>query len=223
MECFNAVAPHNGHGGFWTFCPYCLYVYEYDRLYEGCCLRCQNVGCARVFHGVALTSLPKMELDKGRYFGCFGYFPMGFSPAEQGADRMAKFENWSPIVTMFPANRNEINLNADANGDGDGDGTDFIEILDDSDESDAGVKGEDNVPTAGSRRMRRKSVARRKRRHNAGDASAGERLLSDEGGDYVREFEGRGDVGDLNEVDMAFFEGDGEVFVGLGSDDAATL
>ncbi|KAK9678857.1 hypothetical protein RND81_11G237200 [Saponaria officinalis] len=223
--------------GFWTFCPYCFYVYEYDRVYEGCSLRCQNCVCRRVFHGVALTSLPKMELDKGLYFGCFGYFPIGFSPAKQ---EPSKFESWSPIVSMFPSNMKPPSSGFDLNHDLDG--TNFIEILDESDESEAGgVQGasfEGNVPGVDRDRprgMRRKSAAlnaRRKRRSNEGDAATSasiDRLFSDEGADFVEDFGmdndhggrggGGGDVGDLNEGDMAFFEGDGEIFVGFGSDD----
>ncbi|KAL9245607.1 hypothetical protein vseg_019236 [Gypsophila vaccaria] len=243
-NCMSGSGSGSHNAGFWTFCPYCFYVYQYDTVYEGCSLRCQNLECRRVFHGVALTTLPKMELDKGRYFGCYGYFPMGFSPGDEGDQAKAKFAEWSPLVTMFPADMKPppsggFDLNHDL------DGPNFVEILDDSDESEAGanVRGVDQDRPRG---MRRKSVAlnaRRKRRNHDADGAATattasiERLFSDEDADFAQGFGmdndhavgggrrrgggggGGGDVGDLNEGDMAFFESDGEIFVGLGSDD----
>ncbi|KAG5001616.1 hypothetical protein JHK82_022773 [Glycine max] len=43
---------------FWTMCPYCWYLHEYERKYEDCTLRCSN--CKRTFHGAAVTS-PRPE------------------------------------------------------------------------------------------------------------------------------------------------------------------
>lgn len=171
-------------GSFWTFCPYCFYMYQYARVYEGCCLRCQNQTCRRAFHGVALNSLPKMELDKGYYFSCFGYFPLGFSPEAGNGEKDGKFDSWSPIVGMFPVRRigktraGRMDLNDDgddniANVDAANDGcyTDFIDIADESDElgNDEGMKGEnfgsnvgmnvDGVNVGKPRMMKRKSVA----------------------------------------------------------------
>ncbi|KAK7385389.1 hypothetical protein VNO78_31106 [Psophocarpus tetragonolobus] len=61
---------------FWTACPYCYRLYEYPKLYEGCCLRCQN--CERSFHGVAVPSLPPLVPGQDAYYCCWGFFPMGF-------------------------------------------------------------------------------------------------------------------------------------------------
>uniref|UniRef100_A0A803KX97 J domain-containing protein n=1 Tax=Chenopodium quinoa TaxID=63459 RepID=A0A803KX97_CHEQI len=194
---------------FWTFCPYCFYMFQYDRVYEGCCLRCQNQTCRRAFHAVALNSLPKMELDKGQYFSCFGYFPLGFSP-ENG---VGKFDSWSPIVGLFP-------------------------IADESDESenDHEVNGEnvgsnvEGMNVGNGRATKRKSVARnarklmgKRRRRNEGVAANGIGGFEDEGVDQDSVFEGGhgGDVGvgsGFEQDDMAFFEENGEIFVEFGPD-----
>ncbi|KAJ7965811.1 DnaJ domain-containing protein [Quillaja saponaria] len=61
---------------FWTACPYCYFLYEYPRVYEGCCLKCQN--CQRSFHGVMIQSLPPMVRGQEAYYCCWGVFPMGY-------------------------------------------------------------------------------------------------------------------------------------------------
>ncbi|XP_021713994.1 uncharacterized protein LOC110682071 isoform X2 [Chenopodium quinoa] len=229
---------------FWTFCPYCFYMFQYDRVYEGCCLRCQNQTCRRAFHAVALNSLPKMELDKGQYFSCFGYFPLGFSP-ENG---VGKFDSWSPIVGLFPVRRvgksraGKMDFVVDDNGnpnvDVGVDFTNFIEIADESDESenDHEVNGEnvgsnvEGMNVGNGRATKRKSVARnarklmgKRRRRNEGVAANGIGGFEDEGVDQDSVFEGGhgGDVGvgsGFEQDDMAFFEENGEIFVEFGPD-----
>ncbi|RYQ98664.1 hypothetical protein Ahy_B07g086431 isoform A [Arachis hypogaea] len=66
----------NRSGNFWTACPYCYRLYEYPRVYEGCCLRCQN--CDRSFHGISIPSLPPLVPGQDAYYCCWGFFPMGF-------------------------------------------------------------------------------------------------------------------------------------------------
>uniref|UniRef100_A0A5B6YSX0 J domain-containing protein n=1 Tax=Davidia involucrata TaxID=16924 RepID=A0A5B6YSX0_DAVIN len=61
---------------FWTACPYCYNLFEYPRVYEGCCLRCQN--CERSFHAAQIPSLPPMVPGKEAYYCCWGLFPLGF-------------------------------------------------------------------------------------------------------------------------------------------------
>ncbi|KNA08749.1 hypothetical protein SOVF_159860 [Spinacia oleracea] len=221
---------------FWTFCPYCFYMYQYPRVYEGCCLRCQNQTCRRCFHAVALNSLPKMELDKGRYFSCFGYFPLGFAPGDGiGGEKSGKFDSWSPIVGMFPMRRIGKTLagrldgiDSDNNPDIYVDCTNFIEIADESEESENDEEGEifgSNVGKAGTG-MKRKSVARNARKLMSSRRSS-------EGGDYdanAGEDEENGLEGDHGDVggggsgfeseDVAFFEENGEIFVEFGPDSA---
>ncbi|CBI19261.3 unnamed protein product, partial [Vitis vinifera] len=82
---------------FWTACPYCYILYEYPRVYEGCCLRCQN--CQRAFHAALVPSLPPLVPGKEAYYCCWGFFPLGFaiSGAEGGKGKGAGgFPNWMP-------------------------------------------------------------------------------------------------------------------------------
>ena len=82
---------------FWTACPYCYILYEYPRVYEGCCLRCQN--CHRAFHAAMVPSLPPMVPGKEAYYCCWGFFPLGFATAgaEGGKGKDAGgFPNWMP-------------------------------------------------------------------------------------------------------------------------------
>ncbi|PQQ18195.1 uncharacterized protein Pyn_38948 [Prunus yedoensis var. nudiflora] len=63
---------------FWTVCPYCYYMFEYGKVYEDCCLRCQN--CRKAFHGVAIKA-PSPDIivqGKEQYNFCFGYFQMEY-------------------------------------------------------------------------------------------------------------------------------------------------
>ncbi|KAF5451471.1 hypothetical protein F2P56_026577 [Juglans regia] len=79
-----------GTDTFWTLCPYCYCMYEYEKDYEGCCLRCQN--CRRAYHGMAVNAPPKSILveegtGKERYHCCWAYFPLGYN---KGAESRRK-------------------------------------------------------------------------------------------------------------------------------------
>ncbi|XP_074275791.1 uncharacterized protein LOC141599617 [Silene latifolia] len=90
-----------GVESFWTSCPYCLYMYEYEKQYLGCSLRCQN--CRRGFHGVEIPNPPPMgdRNKKSSSFCCWGFFPLGFSSAvwKKSNSRMGK-SNWVPFSPM---------------------------------------------------------------------------------------------------------------------------
>ncbi|KAG4921432.1 hypothetical protein AAZX31_18G134300 [Glycine max] len=49
---------------FWTMCPYCWYLHEYERKYEDCTLRCSN--CQRTFHGAAVPPPPLEAVVAGK-------------------------------------------------------------------------------------------------------------------------------------------------------------
>ncbi|KAF7140985.1 hypothetical protein RHSIM_Rhsim06G0072000 [Rhododendron simsii] len=73
---------------FWTVCPYCYNLYEYARVYEDCCLRCQN--CQRAFHGVTIPTLPPLVAGREAYHCCWSFFPVPSAIANsQGAKKAA--------------------------------------------------------------------------------------------------------------------------------------
>ncbi|MED6131822.1 hypothetical protein PIB30_013552 [Stylosanthes scabra] len=66
---------------FWTMCPYCWYLHEYEKKYEGCAFQCET--CRRAFHGVAVKppSPERMVEGKEQYY-CYNVsfplrYPMG--------------------------------------------------------------------------------------------------------------------------------------------------
>jgi len=73
---FEQLGNGNGNVNFWTACPYCYHMYEYSRVYEGCCLMCQK--CNKSFHGVSIPSLPPIVPGQEAYYVSWGMFPMGF-------------------------------------------------------------------------------------------------------------------------------------------------
>ncbi|CAI0405889.1 unnamed protein product, partial [Linum tenue] len=87
---------------FWTLCPYCYIMYEYPRVYEDCCLRCQK--CERAFHAALIHSLPPMVPGKESYYCSWGVFPLGFmlgngdktSASDAAAASGSAFVNWMP-------------------------------------------------------------------------------------------------------------------------------
>ncbi|XP_022940936.1 uncharacterized protein LOC111446372 [Cucurbita moschata] len=100
---------------FWTACPYCFVLFEYPRVYEGCCLRCQN--CKRAFQAVLLPSLPPLVHGQEAYYCCWGFFPMGFSAqnpekSEKGTETTppaATFPNWMPPIFSNKPQENSRN------------------------------------------------------------------------------------------------------------------
>ncbi|OAY58045.1 uncharacterized protein LOC110610094 [Manihot esculenta] len=90
---------------FWTACPYCYILYEYPRVYQDCCLRCQN--CQRAFHAVLIPSLPPLVPGRDAYYCCWGFFPLGFTfgSSESGGKNTGTgsgsgqvFPNWMPPI-----------------------------------------------------------------------------------------------------------------------------
>ncbi|KAB2045143.1 hypothetical protein ES319_D01G140200v1 [Gossypium barbadense] len=94
---------------FWTACPYCYRLFEYPRVYEGCCLRCQN--CERAFHAVLIPTLPPLVPGQEAYYCCWAFFPLGFVSGSQdgGGKQPTGFTNWMP--PMFPGVQQENERN----------------------------------------------------------------------------------------------------------------
>ncbi|KAL7127687.1 hypothetical protein ABFS83_14G268700 [Erythranthe nasuta] len=82
-------------GNFWTACPYCYNLYEFSRVYDGCCLRCDNENCKRAFTATEILSMPPVVPGKEAYYCCWGFFPMGFTAGEMGGAAKG-FPNWMP-------------------------------------------------------------------------------------------------------------------------------
>lgn len=95
---------------FWTACPYCFYIYEYQKMYQDCTLRCQN--CRRGFHAAQIPNPPPIghnggakDKDKVASFCCWGFFPLGFSmTAWKKHNQFGNANgssNWVPFSPMF--------------------------------------------------------------------------------------------------------------------------
>lgn len=105
------VNPKSGSSGvksqrstFWSVCPYCYNLYEYERQYVGCCLRCEN--CEKAFTAVEIRQMPPQVPGKNAYYCCWGFFPMGFVVGSSDGKNTSTsaavngFPNWMP--QMFP-------------------------------------------------------------------------------------------------------------------------
>ncbi|GJN33116.1 hypothetical protein PR202_gb21682 [Eleusine coracana subsp. coracana] len=84
---------------FWTACPYCCNVYQYQRELVGRALRCQSTGCRRAFVATELPTVPPIVPGTDMYYCAWGFVPMGFPKA---ADLST---NWKPFCPMFSGNQ----------------------------------------------------------------------------------------------------------------------
>ncbi|KAI3866440.1 hypothetical protein MKX03_000533 [Papaver bracteatum] len=135
---------------FWTSCPYCYNLYEYPRVYEECCLRCQN--CRRAFHAAVIPSPPPVVPGQEAYYCCWAFFPLGFEVPSLAGGKKSGFPNWTPFSAMQPMSSNPGQLpNSnpfgskpdDGGGNNDGDDNDADGDSDgswDGDEDDFGRK-----------------------------------------------------------------------------------
>ncbi|XP_062100279.1 uncharacterized protein LOC133806168 [Humulus lupulus] len=84
--------PDHGNGSgeksetFWTVCPFCYCMFEFEKVYEGCCLRCQT--CRRGFHGVAISppSTDIMVPGDDKYYFCYGVSSVDYSEEKNKAN-----------------------------------------------------------------------------------------------------------------------------------------
>ncbi|KAL7135496.1 hypothetical protein ABFS83_11G100900 [Erythranthe nasuta] len=89
-----SAAGGGGGGTFWTVCPYCYYVYEYDKAFQDCSLRCANEGCRRVLHAAAIAEPPPPEVvEKGGYL-CPGFVPLAVRNEEIVGEKL-----WGPFAS----------------------------------------------------------------------------------------------------------------------------
>lgn len=104
MRNLSGCPSENGGDTFWTMCPYCYYVYQYERVFEDCCLRCTNGSCGRGFHAVEVGAPPAEVVEKGHYW-CPGFMPLELckTSGDENGDIL-----WSPFgYTIRGSNFND--------------------------------------------------------------------------------------------------------------------
>ncbi|PHU20479.1 DnaJ -like protein subfamily B member 5 [Capsicum chinense] len=102
---------------FWTSCPYCYNLYEYPRVYEGCCLRCDK--CKRAFTATEILTMPPLVPGREAYYCIWGFFPMGFvtgnmeelgngkgTATDAAAAATGAFPTWMPPMFSSDGNAN---------------------------------------------------------------------------------------------------------------------
>ncbi|KAG0487044.1 hypothetical protein HPP92_009139 [Vanilla planifolia] len=93
---------------FWTSCPSCCHVFEYDRRYLNRTLRCRT--CRQPFYAAELGVKPPVVPGTDMYYCAWGFFPLGFrgGPAFGGlpnssAAGVPEFgEGWKPFYPINP-------------------------------------------------------------------------------------------------------------------------
>ncbi|KAL8532415.1 hypothetical protein ACS0TY_008858 [Phlomoides rotata] len=94
MRMAGGCTSRSGGDTFWTMCPYCYYVFEYEKVFEDCCLRCANERCRRVLHAAAIAAPPPPDVvAKGQYL-CPGFMPFAISNSNGQRTRM---NLWNPF------------------------------------------------------------------------------------------------------------------------------
>jgi hypothetical protein len=83
---------------FWTACPYCSHVYQYQRALVGRALRCQNAGCRRAFLATEIPTLPPIVSGTDICYCAWGFVP-------KAADLST---NWKPFCPMYSCNQSSV-------------------------------------------------------------------------------------------------------------------
>ncbi|CAJ1931313.1 unnamed protein product [Sphenostylis stenocarpa] len=91
---------------FWSACPYCWNIFEYEKMYEDCALQCQV--CGKAFQGVAVES-PAMVGDTvvegeelRQYYSCESSVPLMYYEVKEEIKGRNVFgeQNAAPIVDI---------------------------------------------------------------------------------------------------------------------------
>ncbi|KAK1678628.1 hypothetical protein QYE76_039476 [Lolium multiflorum] len=81
---------------FWTACPHCCHVHQYELALAGRKLRCPSAGCRQAFVATEIPSAPPVVPGTNMYYCAWGFVPMGFpKPADVST-------NWKPFRPMPP-------------------------------------------------------------------------------------------------------------------------
>ncbi|KAM0827983.1 hypothetical protein ACQ4PT_067844 [Festuca glaucescens] len=81
---------------FWTACPHCCHVHQYERALAGRKLRCPSAGCRQPFMATEIPSAPPIVPGTNMYYCAWGFVPMGFPKAADVST------NWKPFRPMLP-------------------------------------------------------------------------------------------------------------------------
>lgn len=203
----------NGGGTFWTMCPYCYYVYEYDNVFEDCCLRCANERCRRALHAVAIAAPPPQDVvAKGQYC-CPGFMPFAINNSNGEPMRM---DLWNPFGLGIGHTGEGVDVNVSSHRDcavvvSDDETVEVKEIQDHGDGRKTNFGNTIEKPTT----KRRKSVARDSHELIGREARIDYNLAN-----YYSEEDHQDVDSTLDEVKIGvdFFEGDDEIFLSLPCD-----
>ncbi|XP_051143983.1 uncharacterized protein LOC127260306 isoform X2 [Andrographis paniculata] len=90
---FGGCTPRSGTCTFWTVCPYCYYVYEYDGAFKDCSLRCTNERCRRVLHAFEIMAPPPPpEVVERGYYWSPGFVQLASSGDGNGDNMWVPFD-----------------------------------------------------------------------------------------------------------------------------------
>ncbi|XP_050385090.1 uncharacterized protein LOC126801696 [Argentina anserina] len=177
---------------FWTVCPFCYGMFEYKKVYEECCLRCQI--CRKAFHGAAVRApAPEIMVEgKEQYYFTYGCFAMEYHvEPEKSNEELKKKKKAGSVVEISDDDEDEVEKVVVKNVGGGGD-----------------FSGEGKAPVKRmkmpARRTKRKMVV--KGRKMMGNGMGGELESGGECGD-----------GDGEKDVLEFYEGEDDVFVGFGN------
>jgi curved DNA-binding protein CbpA len=87
---------------FWTACPYCWNLYQYEKKYEGFSLMCQS--CSKSFHGVAVKPPVKVGAtviegeERRQYYKCRARVPLKFYEVKGSGNENIMGENSAEFV-----------------------------------------------------------------------------------------------------------------------------
>ncbi|KAJ0971519.1 hypothetical protein J5N97_019478 [Dioscorea zingiberensis] len=82
--------PEPAATAFWTACPSCCHVHQYERDYIGLTLRCPS--CQKAFQATELSSPPPVVPGTDMYYCSWGFFPLGFSGEPE--------DGWKPFYPV---------------------------------------------------------------------------------------------------------------------------
>lgn len=110
---------------FWTMCPYCWCLHEYDKVYVDCCLRC--VKCRRVYQGISVKCPSNDMLVKGKdqYYCYCAHVPLRYPPSQENRFCVEKEKEKAPWCMEGWIDNGKIPVEIDGDGD---DEDDVVEV-----------------------------------------------------------------------------------------------